>query len=499
MRREVPPSEENERGGMGPGKSESLVVPMKPANEGPKELAEGRGGQGVETKEGKMAETLNSGNISTRVRRIAEMARTRRGESLRSIHHAIDLEWLKEAHRQTRKDGAVGVDAQTAAEYGKDLETNLRSLLDRLKTGAYRAPPVRRTYIPKDGGKRRPLGIPTFEDKVLQTAVKMLLEAVYEEDFLDCSYGFRPGRSAHDALEALWQSAMHISKQGAWVVEVDIESFFDSIDHDHLRGILDQRVSDGVVCRVIHKWLNAGVMEDGQHSRPDSGTPQGGVISPLLANMLLHEVLDTWFVREVQPRLDGRAELIRYADDFVVVCEHERDARRVLAVLPKRFGKYGLRLHPDKTRLVRFERPAGRGGGERPGTFDFLGFTHYWGKSRKGYPIVMRKTMAARMRRSLREIWEWCRCNRHQPVAEQRVVLAAKLRGHYGYYGITNNNRALQSFFHEVKRAWLRWLDRRGGKKRMTWARFAALLKNHALPPPRIVHSAFRHSANPRT
>ena len=449
MRREVPPSEENERGGMGPRKSESPVVPTKPANEGLKELVEGRGGQGVETKEGKMAETLNSGDISTRVRRIAEMARMRRGEALRSIHHAIDLEWLKEAHRRTRKDGAAGVDAQTAAEYGQDLEKNL------------------------------------------QTAIRMMMEAIYEQDFMDCSYGFRPGRSAHDALEAVWQSAMHISKHGAWVVEVDIESFFDSIDHEHLRGILDQRVSDGVVRRVIHKWLNAGVMEDGQHSRSESGTPQGGVISPLLANVFLHEVLDTWFVREVQPRLDGRTELVRYADDFVVVCEHERDARRVLAVLPKRFGKYGLRLHPDKTRLVRF-------GGERPETYDFLGFTHYWGKSRKGNPIVMRKTMAARMRRSLRGIWDWCRHHRHQPVAEQRVVLAAKLHGHYGYYGITNNNWALQNFFHEVKRAWRRRLDRRGGKKRMTWERFTALLKYHQLPLPRIVHSAFRHSARPR-
>ena len=481
---------------MDSGKSESPVVPMKPANESPEELVEGRGGQGVDSKEGKMAETLNSGDISTKLDRIAEMARTYRGQALRSIHHVIDLEWLKEAYRRTRKDGAVGVDSQTAADYAQGLEANLQSLLDRFKTGAYRAPPVRRTYIPKDGGKRRPLGIPTFEDKVLQMALKMLLEAVYEEDFLDCSYGFRSGCSAHDALQVIWQSAM--SMRGAWIVEVDIESSFDSIDHGHLRDVLDQRVSDGVVRRVIHKWLNAGVMEDGQHSRSDSGTPQGGVISPLLANVFLHEVLDTWFVREVQPRLAGRAELIRYADDFVVVCEHERDARRVLAVLPKRFGKYGLRLHPDKTRLVRFERPTGRGGGERPETFDFLGFTHYWGKSRKGYPLVKRKTMASRLRRSLRSIWEWCRQHRHDPVDEQRVVLAAKLRGHYGYYGITNNSRALANFFHEAKRAWREALDRRGGKRQMTWERFALLLKRHPLPPPRIVHSAFRPSVNPR-
>jgi hypothetical protein len=345
MRREVPPSEENERGGMGPRKSESPVVPTKPANEGLKELVEGRGGQGVETKEGKMAETLNSGDISTRVRRIAEMARMRRGEALRSIHHAIDLEWLKEAHRRTRKDGAAGVDAQTAAEYGQDLEKNLQSLLDRFKTGVYHAPPVRRTYIPKDGGKRRPLGIPTFEDKVLQTAVKMLMEAVYEEDFLDCSYGFRPGRSAHDALEAVWQSAMHISKHGAWVVEVDIESFFDSIDHEHLRGILDQRVSDGVVRRVIHKWLNAGVMEG-------AAQPLGSVISPLLANVFL-QVLDTWFVREVQPRtrpmrMTSSARARREAS--LACCRSDLRASSA-----SRQDALGARHH-----------------GERPETYDFL-------------------------------------------------------------------------------------------------------------------------------
>ena len=457
---------------------------------------EGRGGQGVEPEEGKMTETLNSGDISTRLQRIAKLARTCRGETLRSIHHAIDLDWLREAYRRTRKDGAVGVDSQTGADYAQNLEDNLQWLLERFKTGAYRASPVRRTYIPKDGGKRRPIGIPTFEDKVLQTAIRMLLETIYEQDFLDCSYGFRPGRSAHDALEATWQGVM--SMRGAWVVEVDIESFFDSIDHGHLRGVLDQRVNDGVVRRVLHKWLKAGVMEGGQLRRSDSGTPQGGVISPLLANVFLHEVLDLWFVREVQPRLGGRAKLVRYADDFVVVCELERDARRVLDVLPKRFGRYGLRLHPAKTRLVRFERPTGRGHRERAETFDFLGFTLHWGMSRRGFPVVKRKTAASRLRKAIRRIWLWCRRHRHVPLGMQQVALSAKLRGHYSYFGVTGNGSALKRFHYEAQRAWRVWLDRRGGRKRMSWERFHALLEHYSLPPPRVVHSICDRSAKPR-
>ena len=272
-----------------------------------------------------MTEPLNSGDISTRIQRIAELAREHPERRFRSIHHAIDIKWLQEAHRRTRKDGAVGIDAQTAADYAADLEGNLEGLLDRLKTGTYRAPNLRRAHIPKDGGKTRPIGIPTFEDKVLQTAIRMLMESIYEQDFEHCSWGFRPGRSAHGALDALWKSVM--SMRGAWVVEVDIESFFDTLDHVHLRDFLDRRVTDGVLRRAIHKWLKAGVLEDGRVYRPTSGTPQGGAISPLLANIYLHEVLDTWFVREVQPRLYGRAELIRYADDCAPRRRRSREER----------------------------------------------------------------------------------------------------------------------------------------------------------------------------
>ena len=308
-----------------------------------------------------MARTSSLESISTKQTRIAELAREQPERVLTTLAHHIDVEWLHEAYDRTRKSGAVGVDGQTGADYGRDLQARLRDLLDRLKSGSYRAPPVRRVHLPKgDGRKTRPIGIPTFEDKVLQRAVVMALEPIYEEDFLDCSYGYRPGRSAHQALEALWQGVMAMG--GGWVLEVDIASFFEAVHHGHLRSFLDKRVRDGVLRRTIDKWLKAGVMEEGRHWHPDSGTPQGGVVSPLLANIYLHEVMDVWFARDVAPRLKGRAVFIRYADDMLIAFSREEDARRVLDVLPKRFGKYGLSVHPEKTRLLDFRRP--RSGGE---------------------------------------------------------------------------------------------------------------------------------------
>jgi RNA-directed DNA polymerase len=439
-----------------------------------------------------MSGTLSSGNVCTKLQRIAEMAREHPERVFRSIHHVIDIAWLREAYRRTRKDGASGVDGQTAAEYAANLEDNLQSLLDRFKSGSYRAPAVRRVHIPKgDGRKTRPIGIPTFEDKVLQRAVTMVLTAIYEQDFMDGSYGFRPGRSAHDALQALRGELMSMS--GGWVLEVDVVSFFDTLDHQHLRRFLDRRVTDGVIRRVVHKWLHAGILDSGQLSYPESGSPQGGVVSPILANIYLHEVVDVWFEREVKPRLFGRCRLIRYADDLVMVFEQERDARRVMDVLPKRFGKYGLSLHPEKTRLVCFERPRGSGGktrNERPDSFDLLGFTHYWAKSRRGYRVVMRRTASNRLSGALRRVWQWCKEYRHWPVGYQRDMLAAKLRGHCGYYGLPGNGPTLNTFREGVIRAWRYWLGRRGGKRVMSWARFSALRKHYPLPQVCMVRFA---------
>jgi group II intron reverse transcriptase/maturase len=446
-------------------------------------------------------EALNSGAVSTRLRRIAQLAREHPRWSFRTLGHVIDEDWLAEAYRRTRKDGASGVDGQRADEYAADLEGNLQSLLNRLKTGTYFAPSVRRVEIPKgDGRKTRPIGIPTFEDKVLQRAVTMVLEAIYEQDFLDCSYGFRPGRSAHQALATLRGAVMEMG--GGWVLEVDIEQFFDRLDHGHLRGFLDRRVTDGVIRRVVHKWLKAGVLEEGAVWHPESGTPQGGAISPLLANVYLHEVMDVWFEEQVKPRLKGRAVLIRYADDAVMVFEREDDARRVWEVLPKRMGKYGLRLHPEKTRLRRFERPqsrgdSGQGAQPRPGSFDMLGFTHHWAKSRRGYWVVKQRTATDRLTRSLARVRQWCRVNRHLPLVEQRAALARKLNGHYGYFGITGNYAALARFHYEVCRTWRKWLCRRSHAARRDWTWFNALLERLPLPPPRAIHSTLRLSAKP--
>ncbi len=428
--------------------------------------------------------------VSTKQQRIAELAKQSPQMGFTSLNHHLDRSWLDEAYNRTRKDGAPGVDGQTAADYGLNLRENLESLLERAKSGAYRAPPVRRVRIPKGtGNETRPLGIPTLEDKVLQRAVVMALEPIYEQDFLPCSYGYRPGRSAHQALQALWQQVMDLG--GCWLIEVDIRKFFDTLDHAHLRALLRQRVRDGVLLRLIDKWLQAGVLEGGELTYPEAGTPQGGVISPLLANVYLHSVLDVWFEQEVKPRLKGRAFLVRYADDFVMGFACAEDARRVLDVLPKRFGKYGLTIHPDKTRLVPFVRPARRpsaAGGQsvpEPGSFDFLGFTHFWSRSQKGHWVVKRKTAGSRFRRAIKTIAAWCRLNRHLPIAVQHRALWQKLRGHFQYYGgVIGNGRSLWCFRDQVQDLWKKWLSRRSGRAWLSWTRMTAILERFALPPP---------------
>jgi group II intron reverse transcriptase/maturase len=436
----------------------------------------------------------NPKDVFTKQERIASLAKQSPQMGFTSLAYLMDLEWLHEAYRRTRKDGAVGVDGQTSADYERDLAGNLRSLLDRAKSGRYFAPPVRRVHIPKAGSstETRPIGIPTLEDKVLQRAVAMLLEPIYERDFDEGSYGFRPGRSAHNALESLWKGLMNMG--GGWVLEVDIRKFFDTLDHAHLRTFLRHRVRDGVLLRLIGKWLNAGVMEDGSVSYPESGSPQGGVISPLLANVYLHNVLDVWFKQEVQPRLAGRAFLIRYADDFVIAFSNESDARRVLGVLPKRFGKYGLTLHPEKTRLIEFKPPTDRRTPTGvPRTFDLLGFTHHWARSLKGSWVVKRQTSSKRLTRGLQAITDWCRRHRHLPIYEQHQKLSQKLRGHCAYYGITGNSSSLSGFRMRVHRIWRYWLSRRNRKRSMTWDRFNRLLVRYPLPAAVAVHSVCRN------
>jgi len=435
----------------------------------------------------------NLNNVSTKQERIAALAKQSPEMGFTSLAYLMDVEWLEEAYRRTRKDGAVGIDGQTSADYERDLESNLRSLLDRAQSGRYFAPPVRRVHIPKAGSQTetRPIGIPTLEDKTLQRAVVMLLEPIYEQDFSDGSYGFRPGRSAHDALESLWKGLMDMG--GGWVLEVDIRKFFDTLDHAHLREFLRHRVRDGVLLRLIGKWLNAGVQEDGSVSYPESGSPQGGVISPLAANAYLHYVLDVWFEQEVQPRLAGRAFLIRYADDFVIAFSNESDARRVMDVLPKRFGKYGLTLHPEKTRLIEFRPPNDRDQSSGPPrSFDLLGFTHYWGRSRRGTWVVKRRTSSKRMTRGLRAITDWCRRHLHLPVREQHQKLSEKLRGHCAYYGITGNSSSLSAFRRQVHRIWRYWLSRRNRERSLTWDCFNRLLKRYPLPAAVAVHSVCR-------
>jgi len=445
-----------------------------------------------------MASASKLGTVSTRRQRIATLAQQSPPMGFTSLAYFIDLDWLRAAYQRTRKDGATGVDGQTAADYAVHLEQNLQALLDRAKSGTYRAPPVRRVHIPKGtGSETRPLGIPTFEDKVLQRAVAMVLEPIYEQDFLPCSYGFRPGRSAHQALQELWQQTMRV--KGGWVLEVDIRAFFDTLDHAHLRELLRQRVRDGVLIRLIGKWLQAGVLEEGCLTHPETGTPQGGVISPLLANIFLHYVLDVWFETEVKPRLQGHAFLIRYADDFVIGFASEADARRVVEVLPKRMARFGLTLHPDKTRLVPFRRPSSQpprdasGPGTQAGTFDLLGFRHYWGRSWRGNWVVKRKTLPSRFGRALKKIARWCRVCRHLSIAEQHQALSQKLRGHYAYFGITGNFEALHRFRDAVRRLWRRWLSRRSGDhSTMAWDSFARVLQSYPLPPAQVVHSVYR-------
>jgi group II intron reverse transcriptase/maturase len=436
-------------------------------------------------------ESINSNNdivtVYTKQQQIAENAKRLPNVSFTSLAYHMDIAWMFEAYMQTRSDGATGVDGVTSEEYEKNLKSNLENLLDRAKSGKYRAPAIRRVYIPKgSGNEMRPLGIPTYEDKILQRAVKMLLEPIYEQDFYDCSYGFRPNKSQHQALQYLWKETMMMN---GWLIDLDIRKYFDSIDHNKLMGVVRQRVNDGVITRLIGKWLNAGIMEDGNLHYSESGTPQGGVISPLLSNIYLHEILDKWFVNEVKPRMSGKVFLIRFADDAIIGFEHKVDAERVMHVLPKRFAKYGLTLHPEKTKLIKFTRPNIKSDDNDSDTFNFLGFTHFWSKSVKGTFVVRRKTSKDRLARAIKNINKWCKDNRHQDIKYQHDMLSRKARGHYGYYGVTGNFYALKAFYWKLTESWMKWLGRRSDKDHLTAEKFRNLMNIYSIPLPRIVHT----------
>ena len=434
---------------------------------------------GGKTREGRVLESA-----STKLQRITEMAKRDAGFVFTNLMHLVDEPFLWEAHSRVRKDGASGVDGETAESYAEALGQNIRNLHARMKSGRYKAPPVKRGWVPKDGDELRPIGIPAFEDKIVQRAVAMLLGAIYEVDFVDASYGFRPGRSAHDALEALRRKCYETEVET--IIDADIKGYFDAIDHNHLMSFLKRRVNDGVLLRFVGKWLKAGVLDGEEWFRPETGSPQGGVISPVLANIYLHSVLDTWYRDEVRPVMAGRSFLIRFADDFVLGFEKASDAERVMKVLPKRFARFGLTIHPEKTRCVRFIPCGGKDGG--PGSFDFLGFTHFWGRSRKGNWVIKRRTSKKRASRAMTRIWEWCKEHLHDPLPDQWQALTSKLRGHYQYYGIIGNYKALEVTYEHAMDTWRYWTNRRNSKNLKSALRFKdTILSRHPLPKPRIM------------
>jgi RNA-directed DNA polymerase len=437
---------------------------------------------------GQMGDTSRSPTISTQLQWIAEQAKSYPEMVFTTLAHLMDVDFLREAYHRTRKDSAPGIDGVTADAYAEHLEENLRDLHERLRSGRYQAPPVKRHWLAKADGSQRPIGLPTLEDKIVQRAVTMLLGAIYEEDFHEFSHGFRPGHSAHQALSELREQCRE--QRINWIVDADVSGFFDSLGHDLLQEMLQRRVRDGSILRLIGKWLHAGVLDGETLLQPETGSPQGAVVSPLLGNLFLHQVLDEWYVEVVKPRLRGRSFLIRYGDDFVLGCELEADARRLMTTLPKRFARFGLTIHPQKTALIAFSKPSARvEGTQGKRTFEFLGFTHYWARSRRGYWVIKRRTAKKRLRRTLKALWQWCRAHRHRKVEEQHQELCQKLRGHYPYYGIRGNYRLLEVVLRHAERAWRYWLSRRSQKGTITGNKRERWRAHFPLPTPRIVHN----------
>ena len=422
--------------------------------------------------------------MSTGELQIAERARKYKQEALTNLNQFIDEKLLHECYRNLNKNSSPGVDSKTWHDYGLESKFRIPELLSEFKSGKYKAPPIRRVYIPKGKTGKRPLGIPTIEDKILQESVRRILTPIYEEEFKNFSYGFRSGHSTHQAIEYMFKE---VSFKGMHsIIDADIKNYFGSINHGILRKFLDRRVKDGVIRKMIDKWLKAGILEDKQLSYPTEGTPQGGIISPLLSNIYLNYVLDEWFSEQIQPLLTGKSFIVRYADDFVLGFEKASDAERVMKVLPKRFGKYKLELHPDKTKIINLNSKRGKGNR----SFDFLGFTHYLGKSRKGKAILKRKTSSKKLTVAINKIQDWIKQNRHRKLIELIPEINAKLRGHYNYYGITFNSKGINSYYEQVKRILCKWLNRRGGKPVWNWNRFNKLIKEWMpLFKPRIYHS----------
>lgn len=428
-----------------------------------------------------MSDAKTSWSVSPGLVKVAERAKRHPEQRILALAHLIDEPALERAFRSLRRDAAVGVDGVTVEQYGGQLATNLQALRARMKAGQYRHQPILRVNIPKENGATRPIGISAVEDKIVQGALRDVLEAIYEQDFLDCSYGFRPKRGAHDAIRAL--DGVVTRGEARYIVEADIVSFFDSIDRKMLMEMLRSRIADETLMRLVGKCLHVGVLDGESVLEPSEGTAQGSSLSPLLGNVYLHHVLDVWFEREVRPQLRGSSALVRYADDFVLCFEHADDAAYVWGILEQRFKSFGLTLHPKKTRSFVFQPPR-EGGGGGGATFDFLGFTLHWQRTRlrtRQWRVAFR-TRGARLRRAINAATEWCRRHRHLPVKEQHRALVRKLEGHFNYFGVNGNGRALGCLLHAVRRAWKKWLNRRSQRARMNWRRFAQLLAANPLP-----------------
>ena len=430
-----------------------------------------------------MPATSIAENISPGLLKVMERAKDPAFVFL-SLAHLIDEAALTRAFHRIRKDAAVGVDGITKEQYKQDLQSNIRDLHERMRTMRWRHQPIRRVHIPKENGQTRPIGISCIEDKIVQDALREILVAIYEPSFRECSYGFRPGRGAHDALRAL-NRVLYPGKV-TWILEIDIVSFFDSVDRKMLQEMLQERVVDGALKRLIGKCLHVGILDGEDYSEPDGGTVQGSSLSPVLGNVYLHHVLDLWFERDVLPRLDGDAHLIRYADDAVFTFEREDDAKRVVRVLAKRFERFGLKLHPEKTRLLPYKRPDFGTKGKGPATFDFLGFTHHWRRARSGYWTPGAKTRTTRLRRFIVAVSDWCRSHRHEPVEDQHVALTRRIVGHFNYFGVNGNVSALRHVRRACEGVWHKWLNRRSQRARKSWAHFNGMMQVFPLPIAKV-------------